>query len=167
MSVSGGRLQPAIGAILGFVMCSGVAMPADSGQVATLDERIAGAERVVVATAKTVTPEWRENRHGDRLIVSRIQLEIEEPLKGGGTTADVVWMEMDGGTLDGLTLRVSTLPLIQRGERAVFFLDQISRGVFSPHLRGQGILSLDDYDLVRGSSLRLDEIRTRARVLAK
>jgi hypothetical protein len=42
-------------------------------QVATLDERVAGAQRVVVATARSVVPEWRENSHGDRLIVSGTQ----------------------------------------------------------------------------------------------
>ena len=68
-------------------------------QVATLDERVSGAERVVVATARSVSPEWRENSHGDRIIVSRVQLDVEETLKG---TADrTMWLEVEGGTLTG------------------------------------------------------------------
>jgi hypothetical protein len=45
------------------------------------------------------------------------------------------------------------------GERAVFFLDRMSDGTFQPHLRGQGILKLDDQNFVKGTSLSLDEIR--------
>ena len=151
------------GVILGLVafwlvvLTAGVA----DAQIATLDERVAGAERVVVARTRAVRAEWRENSHGDRLIVSRVELEIEETLKG---TADrTVWMEVEGGTLDGYTLRVSSLPMMQPGDRAVFFLDRGNGGLHLPHLRGQGILFLDDDNVVRGSSLRLSEIRTRAR----
>jgi hypothetical protein len=138
-----------------------VSPSAASAQVATLDERVAGAQRVVVATARAVQPEWRENAHGDRLIVSRVQLDVEEVLKGAAER--VIWLDVEGGTLDGLTLRVSSLPVIQGGERAVFFLDRGAGASHVPHLRGQGILFLDDQDVVRGSNLRLSEIRTRAR----
>jgi hypothetical protein len=131
-------------------------------QIATLDQRVSGAERVVVATTRAVSAQWRENSHGDRLIVSRVELEIEETLKGDADQR--LWMEVDGGTLDGYTLRVSSLPFMQEGERAVFFLDRGNGGMNLPHLRGQGILFLGDDDVVRGSSLRLSEIRTRARV---
>lgn len=130
-------------------------------QIATLDERIGGAERVVVATVRGVTPEWRENSHGDRLIVSRVQLEVEETLKGAPELT--MWLEVEGGTLDGLTLKVSSLPMLQGGERGVFFLDRGPGVVHRPHLKGQGILFLDGQDVVRGSSLRLAEIRSHAR----
>ena len=141
------------------------ALSASPGLMATLDERINGAEAVVVATVSSIASEWRQNAFGDRLIVSRVELAVHESLKGPATPS--LWMEMEGGTLDGLTLRVSSLPLIQHpGERAVFFLDSISRGLYAPHLRGQGILFLDNEDVVRGSSLRLNDIRNRARGLA-
>jgi hypothetical protein len=130
-------------------------------QIATLDERVAGAQRVVVATAREVHAEWRENSHGDRLIVSRVQLDVEETLKGQNEPQ--IWLDVEGGTLDGYTLRVSSLPLMQAGERAVFFLDRGQGTTNVPHLRGQGILFLDDSDVVRNSSLRLTEIRNRAR----
>jgi hypothetical protein len=45
----------------------------------------------------------------------------------------------------------------------VFFLDQDENGVAMPHLRGQGILKLNQDNVVTGSSLRLDVIRTLAR----
>jgi hypothetical protein len=129
-------------------------------QIATLDQRVSGAERVVVAKTRAVRAEWRENSHGDRLIVSRVELEVEETLKGAAD--NTIWMDVEGGTLDGYTLRVSSLPMVQPGERAVFFLDRGNGGVHLPHLRGQGILFLDDDNVVRAAKPRLSEIRTRA-----
>ncbi len=156
--------RAAICAAAGVCLLSTVATAAN-GHVATLDERIQGSESVVVATVRSVTPEWRENEFGDRVIVSRLELAVDETLKGGATRT--VWMELEGGTLDGLTLHVSSLPLVEQpGVRAVFFLDPASRGVYRPHLRGQGILFLDEENAVRGTSLRVDDIRTRARALA-
>ena len=130
-----------------------------------LDVRARGAERVVVATARGVNPSWRQNIYGDRLIVSRVQLEVEETLKGAA--ARTLWMDVEGGSLDGLTLRVSDLPELKQGERAVLFLDSTDSGVLSPHLRGQGILKLDDSNIVRGSSLRLDDIRRTVRAISR
>jgi hypothetical protein len=146
--------------LVGLMVCAGV-VRASAQPVASLDERIVGAERVIVARAHSIRAEWLENEYGDRLIVSRIQLRVEEILKGAD--AETVQLDLDGGTLDGLTLRVSDLPMLEPGERAVFFLDASSAGAFAPHLRGQGILRLDDRDVVRGSSLRLDDIRAKAR----
>ena len=130
-----------------------------------VDERIRGAERVVVATVRQVAPEWRENRFGDRLIVSRLELAVSETLKG--TPEPTAWMELEGGTLDGLTLRVTHLPTLEPGERAVFFLESASRGLYTPHRQGEGILTLDDHDVVRGTSTTLTDIRGRARSLAQ
>jgi hypothetical protein len=147
-------------ALLAMLGISGAALHA---QIATLDERVAGAQRVVVATAREVRAEWRENSYGDRLIVSRVQLDVEETLKGASEPE--IWLDVEGGTLDGYTLRVSTLPLVQAGDRAVFFLDRGQGPATVPHLKGQGILFLDESDVVRNSSLRLTEIRNRARAV--
>jgi hypothetical protein len=144
------------------VIASAAVLAASNGRIATLDERIAGAQKVVVASARSVDAGWRENTYGDRLIVSRVLLDVEETLKGAASNGPI-WMELEGGTLDGVTLRVSDLPDLQPGERAVFFLDQGDSGFSMPHLRGQGILKLDKDNLVTGSSLRLDAIRTLAR----
>ena len=149
-------------ALVACVTASAVLGAASNGRIATLDERIAGAQTVVVASARTIDANWRENTYGDRVIVSRVLLDVEETLKGSSSNGPV-WMDLDGGTLDGFTLRVSDLPDLKPGERGVFFLDQRENGVTLPHLRGQGILKLDKDDVVTGSSLRLDAIRTLAR----
>ena len=147
-------------AVVGMMVCAGV-VQASAQPIASVDERITGAERVVVARANSIKAEWRENEYGDRLIVSRVQLRVEESLKGAA--AETLRLDLDGGTLDGLTLQVSDLPMLEPGERAVFFLDGAAADAFVPHLRGQGILILDDQDFVRGTSLRLDDIRAKAR----
>ena len=149
-------------ALVACVITGAVVDAASNGRIATLDERIAGAQKVVVASARSVDADWRENTYGDKLIVSRVLLDVEETLKGSSSNAPI-WMELEGGTLDGFTLRVSDLPDLKPGERAVFFLDQGDNGFTMPHLRGQGILKLDKDNVVTGSSLRLDAIRTLAR----
>lgn len=130
---------------------------ASDGAVVPLAERIHGAGVAVVATPVNVSASWRQNAHGDRLIVSRVTLRVEETLKGPRRNDAAV--DVEGGTVDGVTLVVSSSPMLVPGERAVFFLDPQSDGSFQPHLRGQGVLKLDDHNFVKGSSLSLDEIR--------
>jgi hypothetical protein len=144
---------------MSLIFCS--VAGASQGRAVPLAERAQGANQVVVATVTSVTPRWATNAFGDRLIISRLSLRVEETLKGAATAA--VSMDLEGGTLDGLTLRVSSLPALERGERAVFFLNAIAGSVYQPHLAGQGILELDDANFVRGSSLSLDEVRAIVR----
>jgi hypothetical protein len=132
------------------------AIAADSRQV-DLPTRTRGARKVVVAKAVSVTPAWRTTEHGDRLIVSDVALQVEETLKG--TPASLMWLEVEGGTIDGLTLAVSSQTPMKAGDRAVFFLDETSSGLHLPHLKGMGILKIDANDRIQGSSLRLEEVR--------
>lgn len=121
-----------------------------------------GADRVVVATVTDVDPVFQSNEFGDRLIVSRTHLRVDSVLKNGngpGSDLQSIVMELEGGTIGDLTLTVSDLPSLERGERAVVFLRQNSRGVLAPHGRGHGILKLDSSDRVEGSTLTLAEIR--------
>lgn len=150
-------------AALALVSAGTVIASASNGPFASLDERINGSQRVVVASARSVQGSWKENTYGDRVIVSRVLLDVEETLKGPATS-NAVWMDLEGGTVDGFTLRVSDLPTLQPGERAVFFLDQDGSGEIKPHLRGQGILKLDGDNVVHGSSLRVQDIRNAVRM---
>ena len=143
--------------VFAISLCATVsAIAADSRQV-DLPTRTRGASKVVVAKAVSVTSAWRTTEHGDRLIVSDVALQVEETLKG--TPASLMWLEVEGGTIDGLTLAVSSQTPMKVGERAVFFLDETSSGLHLPHLKGMGILKLDANDRIQGSSLRLEEVR--------
>jgi len=137
---------------------------ASQGRAVPLEERAQGASHIVVATVTSVTPRWAVNEFGDRLIVSRLSLRVEETMKGAA--ASDVSMDVEGGTLDGLTLRVSNLPALERGKRAVFYLNPAADGVYRPHLAGLGILELDDTGFVRGSNLDLATIRASVRQAA-
>jgi hypothetical protein len=143
--------------VFAISLCATVsAIAADSRQV-DLPTRTRGASKVVVAKAVSVTPAWRTTEHGDRLIVSDVALQVEETLKG--TPASLMWLEVEGGTIDGLTLAVSSQTPMKVGERAVFFLDETSSGLHLPHLKGMGILKIDGNDRIQGTSLRLEEVR--------
>jgi hypothetical protein len=130
-------------------------------QQATIEERARGAERVVVATVTGITSKYERNEFGDELIVSHATLAVEEAVKGISET--VTTLEYEGGTVNGITLHVSSLPVLNRGERAVFFMTRGKQGQFKPHLRGQGILKLDAKNHVQGSSLTLDDVRRMTR----
>jgi hypothetical protein len=122
-----------------------------------LTERARGAERVVVGRVSSVDPQWQVNEFGDRLIVSTVRISVEEALKGDAPAT--FGIEIEGGTIGGVTLHVSDLTTFVPGERGVFYLRRNGRGAFVPHLRGQGLLKLDASNRVPGSSLTLAEIR--------
>ena len=140
----------------GFVTIPGRA-DADSHRPVPIADRARGAERVVVGRVVGVEPVWRTNDYGDRLIVSIVHLVVDETIKGEPrSTMDV---DVEGGTIGTLTLRVSDEQPFVTGERGVFFLQHNSHGRLVPHLRGQGLLKLDRSNRVPGSSLTLDQIR--------
>jgi hypothetical protein len=144
----------------GAVVSLSAATTARGGQdavVVPLSERARGAERVIVGRVAAVNPSWRVNEFGDRLIISMLRISVDETLKGPAQpNLDV---EVEGGTIAGLTLHVSDQEPLAPGDRGVFYLERTTRGVFVPHLRGQGFLRLDRTDRVPNSSLTLDEIR--------
>jgi hypothetical protein len=134
-------------------------LAASGVQPTSIQERARGAARVIVATVADTTARYERNEFGDELIVTYAHLAIEEAVKG---PAGPVTLTIEGGTVDGITLRVSDLPSLRKGERAVFFLSPGRNGEFQPHLRGQGILKLDSGNRVAGTGLTLDEIRRLA-----
>ena len=152
-----GRWAAVFGAAMLWAM---PVMARQEGPAVPIEERARGANRVVVATVGEMTAQRERNEFGDELIVTYATLSVEEAIKGA---ADPVPFAIEGGTVDGITMRVSSLPTLNKGERAVFFLEPGKRGEFRSHLRGQGILKLDAANRVPGSSLTLDEIRRLAR----
>jgi hypothetical protein len=150
--------------VFGALITTAIPCLASSERPATIEERARGANRVVVATVAETTARYERNEFGDELIVTYARLAIEEVLKG---QSGPVTVALEGGTVDGITLRVSSLPSLSKGERAVFFVTPGRGGEFRPHLRGQGILKLNAEDRVPGSSLTLNQIRQSARAAAK
>jgi hypothetical protein len=127
-------------------------------------ERTRGSEQVVVGHVSSVDPVWRTNDFGDRLITSIVHVTVEETLKG--TAPPSVDVEVEGGTIGSLTLRVSDLETFALGERAVFYLQHSRRGTLVPHLRGLGIQKIDQAGRIRGSNVTLDDVRREVRAAA-
>jgi hypothetical protein len=150
------RAVAVLGVSLAFVTLSAdIAPPKD------IPARARGAGRVVVARVLDVRSQFASNEFGDQLIVSTAQVEVEESLKGGPAT--VLDVEYEGGTVGDLTLKVSDLPSLEPGERAVFFLEG-GRGVrFRLHDRGRGILKLSERNEVQATSMTLAEVRAQVR----
>ena len=123
--------------------------------------RARGAAKVVIAKVTDVEARFDTNQFGDRLIISQASLSVEETLKG--TAEPVLSMDLEGGTIGDLTLQVSDMPTLRKGERAVFFMDSTASGSHRPHGRGLGVLKLDASNRVQGSSVSLAEIKAMVR----
>ena len=136
---------------------SGAAAASAQNGPVPLAERARSADRIVVGRVASINPAWQVNEFGDRLIVSTLRVAIEETLKG--EPQPVVNVDIEGGTVGDLTLRVSDVSSFVAGERAVFYLRRNARGALVPHLRGQGLLKLDRSDRVFDSTVTLSDIR--------
>lgn len=134
---------------------------ASSDPPVDMDKQAKDAKRVVVATVTDVTSAFGENEFGDRLIYSHVTMRVSETLKG--SNEETVVVKVEGGTVGDLTLTVSDMPRMTRGERALLFLDDAPNGGQLPHGRGAGVLKLDREDRVAGRSVSLERVRATVR----
>lgn len=133
---------------------------ASTGRPLDVDSRSRAAQKVVVATVREVAGRFAVNEFGDRLIMSRVWLDVEETLKG--LHAPVLAVDVEGGSVGDLRLEVSDMPIMQTGDRAVFFLD-VRGDVHTPNGRGHGVLKVDQAQRVIGHGLTLADVRARVR----
>jgi hypothetical protein len=124
-------------------------------------ERARNAEQVIVGRVASVNPVWGNTDYGDRLIFSVLHVTVDETLKGAAQPA--VDVEVEGGTIGSLTLRVSDLETFRPGDRAIFYLQHNRRGALVPHLRGLGLQRLDAAGRVAGTAITLDQVRRDVR----
>lgn len=87
----------------------------------SLERLTGGADAVFVGEVENVRAEW--SRDG-RLILSLAVLRVQESLKGERPGSRIV-VQTKGGSLDGLTLKVSDAPVFRRGEKVLVFLKKI------------------------------------------
>ena len=122
-----------------------------------LVERTRGASKVILATVVAAEAEFGENEYGDQLILTQVTVEVDETMKGAHEAGVVVTIE--GGTIGDLTLDVSDMPKMTKGERAVLFLTNTPSGAYVPYRRGSSVMEVDADDNVTGTGLTLDELR--------
>ena len=152
-------MKAAICALLGVWLAVGSVAAIDSPVDLTRQAR--SASKVVVATVTNVESAFGQNEFGDRLIFSHVTLEVDETMKGTHEASALVLIE--GGTVGEMTLAVSDMPRMVKGDRAVFFLDASPGGAYLPHARGAGLLKLDSAGRIAGTSMSLDSVRSAAR----
>ena len=141
-------------------LCAVAVLEADSSLSVNVQTRAKGAERVVVAAVENVQPIYARNEFGDDLIVTRTSVRISEVMKGKDIAAgQAMDVDVEGGTVGDVTLRVSDMPSVARGEKAILFLTRSKNGRLVPHMRGLGILKLDKSGRVQGTDVTLDELR--------
>jgi hypothetical protein len=146
--------------IAAMSLCAIGPLKADSSVSVNVQARAKGAERVVVAAVESVQPIYAKNEFGDDLIVTRTWVRVSEVMKGKGIAAgEAMEMDVEGGTVGDITLRVSDMPGVAAGEKAILFLSRNKSGRLVPYMRGQGILKLDKSNKVLGTDVTLNELR--------
>jgi hypothetical protein len=153
------RAALSIGAGLAFVTAMHTPVAADPPTDA-LHTELQRAKFTVVGTVTETRPSRRRSSWGDVIIVTTAILHTDEALRG--SPPSWVPLELEGGTIDGVTMEASHTPLLKRGDRAVFLVDQLSDGRFVAHGRGAGVLRLRSDDRIEDSALTLNDVRRLA-----
>src|SRR5678816_1182814 len=78
-----------------------------------LEQRMTSASAVAVVTIGNATSRWDSNAWGDKLITTRADAAVEEPLRG--RLPETVHLETVGGTVGDVTLVASHHPRLRRG----------------------------------------------------
>lgn len=153
------RATLSIGGALFFAVTAGQATFAQSSR-AELQAALKQAKFAIVGTITETRASRRRSGWGDDIIVTTAIVRADETLRGASPS----WtpLELEGGTLNGVTMEASDTPLTQRGERAVFLVDQLPDGRFIAHGRRRGILKLRQDDRVADSDLTLNDVRRLA-----
>ncbi|MFL5812954.1 MAG: hypothetical protein ACJ763_05205 [Bdellovibrionia bacterium] len=159
MRMLGGR--PMVMGVFALLAVPGLGLASQERANVTIEQRAQGSDVVVHGKVKEKRFEKQRNDQGDELIVTHVNLEVQENLKG--TESSSVDMVVEGGTYEGMTLKVSDQPELVMGEEVVAFLNKTEDG-YRPNRRGQGILRLKPgTHQVANSSLDLDTIRQKTR----
>ena len=150
-----------IAAVATVVATMTIPIGAEPRTAADVKAAVQKAKFTLVGTVTDTQASRRKSQWGDEIIVTRAVLRTDEALKG--TPPSWVPIDLEGGTIDGITMEASHTPLMARGERAVFLVDQLADGRFIAHERGAGILKLRPDDRVQDSALTLNDIRALVR----
>jgi hypothetical protein len=134
----------------------------------SLRELTHGAQVILTAKVSDIHCEWSLDR---QLIMTIVTLDVEEILKGIAER-HVITIQIHGGEIDGLGLRVSDMPVYSKGERVLVFLNPILdrknpgnspsviQGLLPAHenfARAQGKFSIDSKGNAKREGYRLVE----------
>ena len=114
-----------------------------AGATADFAYRFAHADAVIIATVCKVEARWDTNQFGDQLIVTLASLCTEPGGVLKGNQRSDYALDIEGGTLDGVTLELSHLPLLRVGDRGLFLLERGHAKVYELAGDGLGFFQFD------------------------
>jgi len=144
-----------------LILAASMAGALAQSKAAEFNAALKQAKFALVGTITETRASKRRSSWGDDIIVTTAIVRTDETLRGAPPTWTA--LELEGGTLNGVTMEASDTPLTRQGERAVFLVDQLPDGRFIAHGRRLGILKLRTDDRVENSELTLNEVRALAR----
>jgi hypothetical protein len=148
---------------IGIVILTMRAAVAADAQTAEMTAGLQRAKLSVIGSVSETRASRRRSSHGDEIIVTTAVVRVSESLRGNAPA----WVSLDveGGTLNGVTLEVSDTPLLRRGDRAVFLIEQLPDRRYVPLRGGAGIFKLKPDDSLENLPLTLNDVRRLARDL--
>lgn len=108
----------AVGVLLNLNPAWGAVVHKDIGELT------AESNRIIIGDVVEVASFWNQEH---TLIKSRIVINVDDYLIGEGTGTET--LEMSGGTVGDLSLRVSVLPMFEIGDRVLLFLGDSEIGL--------------------------------------
>ncbi len=145
---------------VGVNLVSADTMPDDA---AALDSRIEGSEAVFRGKVESKRSYYLRRSNGSEIIVTRYKLSLDETFKGRPPVDREVVIE--GGTVNGITLTVSDMPVLNPGEELIVLGDETPDG-FTPRDRSGGILRIEPgTGKLLGGVLTTNDFRNRINTL--
>ncbi|MBI4286018.1 MAG: matrixin family metalloprotease [Chloroflexi bacterium] len=114
----------------------------------SLEKLVSGADNIILGQVSAISSQWNAGRTN---IVTSVIITVEEEWKGARGNGSVV-VTVPGGTVDGITERVSDMPGFVPDERVVLFLVALPGGEFEIYGQSQGKLIVAG-DTVAGFAL--------------
>lgn len=116
-------------ALYALVVTVALLLPARPARATTViapdfDSLVNRADYVVRAVVKSVTCEYRATPQG-RAIFTKVELQVLETITG--TPPSPLVLELLGGTVDGVTMRVHGVPKFQVGDEDILFVQNNGR----------------------------------------
>jgi hypothetical protein len=134
----------------------------------SLNDRKSTADQIVDGVVTRVEPRYAPSSEipgRSNIIVSDVTIRVTETLKGAGKST--VRVTVLGGEMPEESMSASHVRVPQVGERGLFFLsrgqDASSAGNYEPTFQGQGMLFVDGNRRIRGSTIDLDELKSKIR----
>ena len=153
-------MRSALAGTLALLSALATVVTGDSTVPTDLATRLRGASRTVVGSVERLEPRMVRTPRGDRMIVTRTWLRVEEAWKGRAD--EFLAVDVEGGTIGELSMRVSDMEPLRVGERAVVMVEPTPDGSWRPHRRGLGLLRLTSDNRVRELGVSLAEVRRLA-----